>query len=192
MYATTQTFSFDLCNVIDCKFYNESWRGYDVYLCIFGHGVPGYQKWCPSWSFVWWHSRPGYWGEQTKSTEGKMKSKNSFSFVRAQLATGTGLNPLLLTIKNLNWNPFSRRLNFPGQCHDSKEDSFYLIIGVDQAGTDTMGIIKVLHRALSPNHSVTRPNGTEVTATIAKQTFRPLADPFVNYLNITSLENVVT
>uniref|UniRef100_A0A669CN61 Uncharacterized protein n=1 Tax=Oreochromis niloticus TaxID=8128 RepID=A0A669CN61_ORENI len=78
-----------------------------------------------------------------------MKSKNSFSFVRAQLATGTGLNPLLLTIKNLNWNPFSRRPNFPGQCHDSKEDSFYLIIGVDQAGGDTMGIIKVrLHHAL--------------------------------------------
>uniref|UniRef100_A0A3Q4IGS6 Uncharacterized protein n=1 Tax=Neolamprologus brichardi TaxID=32507 RepID=A0A3Q4IGS6_NEOBR len=77
-YATTQTFSFDLCNVIDCKGYNESWRDYDVYLCIFGRGVPGYQKWCPSWSFVWWHSRPGYWGEQTKSTEGKMKSKNSF------------------------------------------------------------------------------------------------------------------
>lgn len=45
-YATTQTFSFDLCDVIDCKGYNESWRGYDVYLCIFGYGVPGYQKWC--------------------------------------------------------------------------------------------------------------------------------------------------
>uniref|UniRef100_A0A3Q4I9F2 Uncharacterized protein n=1 Tax=Neolamprologus brichardi TaxID=32507 RepID=A0A3Q4I9F2_NEOBR len=130
-YATTQTFSFDLCNVIDCKGYNESWRDYDVYLCIFGRGVPGYQKWCPSWSFVWWHSRPGYWGEQTKSTEGKMKSKN----------IGT---------------PLSRRPNFPGPCHDSKEDSFYLIIGVYQAGADTMATIKVrLHYALSPNHSMT-------------------------------------
>uniref|UniRef100_A0A668SHK7 Uncharacterized protein n=1 Tax=Oreochromis aureus TaxID=47969 RepID=A0A668SHK7_OREAU len=55
-----------------------------------------------------------------------------------------------------------------------------------------MGIIKVrLHHALSPNHSMTRANATEVTATIAKQMFRPLADPFVNYLNITSPENVV-
>uniref|UniRef100_A0A3B4FG57 Envelope polyprotein n=1 Tax=Pundamilia nyererei TaxID=303518 RepID=A0A3B4FG57_9CICH len=164
-YATTQTFSFDLCNVIDCKGYIESWRGYDVYLCIFGHGVPGYQKWCPSWSFVWWHSRPGYWREQTKSTEGKMKSKNSFSFVRAQLATGTGLNPLLP--------------NFPGQCHDSKEDSFYLIIGVDQAGADTMGIIKVrLHHALSPNHSMTpRVNNMTVTCSAARPTLFTVPAP---------------
>lgn len=92
---------------------------------------------------------------------------------RKQLITGVALmlfSGLMIAL----WNPFSRRPNFPGQCHDSKEDSYYLIIGVDQAGADTMGIIKVrLHRALSPNHSVTRANATEVTATIAKQTFRP-------------------
>lgn len=48
VYSTTQTFSFDLCNVINCKGYNESWRSYDVYLCIFRHGIPGHQKWCPN------------------------------------------------------------------------------------------------------------------------------------------------
>lgn len=56
--------------------------------------------------------------------------------------TGTRSNPLLLTINGLKQNPMS--IAYSGRCYDLSEDSFYMIIRVDQAGTDSMGIIKVV------------------------------------------------
>lgn len=65
-----------------------------------------------------------------------------FSLKRGWVGTGTRSNPLLLTINGLKQNPWS--IAYSGRCYDLSEDSFYMIIRVDQAGTDNMGIIKVV------------------------------------------------
>ncbi|KAL3979380.1 hypothetical protein ACER0C_017930 [Sarotherodon galilaeus] len=195
VYSTTQAFSFDLCNVINCKGKGDSWRGSDVYLCRLPRRwpEPGDRSWCGSWDDVWSHSQPSYWGPN--EVRNLKETAALFSLKRGRVGTGTRSNPLLLTINSLKQNPWS--IAYSGRCYDPSEDSFYMIIGVDQAGTDSMGIIKVvLHSKagtvgwwLHSGQRTTAPQRLGVNVTdLAYETSR---DPFVRYVNISSPEDVI-
>lgn len=139
--STIQAFSFDLCDVINCKGGVARWRWYDVYLCRLPKGWPEYgdRKWSGRWDDVWSHSRPDYWGLDKVSN--MRDTAAFFSLKRGQAGIGIIANPLLLTINGLMQNPWP--VTLPGRCYNHSEDSFYMMVGVDQAGKDRMGLIKI-------------------------------------------------
>ena len=141
------TFQFDLCNVIKCGRYKAGWRGYNLYLCgdskVHEDCVKrdsgasywwGEREWC-SWCMVW-----KYTGSRWRPTLSCAKDKGKISkidFIRGQLqADSTSTNPLLLTIHDLWDDPFMTK-NY------KTPKKFYIILGVDQSGPDSMGLVKV-------------------------------------------------
>ncbi len=129
------TFQFDLCSVINCGSYPSSWRGYDVYVCAHTNDY----RWCPTWDHViaWsgvkWQVRP--------CSDGKWCTRDHTKLVRGLVDSGQGRhNPMQLTLKNFGQNILGNGGHYP--C-GGNVNSFYFILGVDQSGTDTKGLIKV-------------------------------------------------
>uniref|UniRef100_A0A667WGX6 Envelope protein n=1 Tax=Myripristis murdjan TaxID=586833 RepID=A0A667WGX6_9TELE len=137
--GTNVTFQFDLCKVIKCGRSPGAWRGYDVYLC--GNNI----VW--TWTGPHWQPHPSY-----ARDIGKTKK---VTLVRGQLqaAQTDGSNPLLMSISNLWGDPHAVLGN---------NKSFFLVLGVDQSGKDSMGLIKV--NLLPPP----APNKTHTTTSAPK------------------------
>ena len=147
------TFTFDLCRVIKCHGQNSLWRGYDLYLCAqpyvhtrCAQGRLVYEQWCPSWAWVIKYTGPHWTPDADKYWE-------NVTFSRLAGGGTTETNPVQLTLKHLPRGPFSLRGTGEGQ------DTVYLILGVEQSGGDTMGMIKIniLDPVRRPDNSTTEP-----------------------------------
>ncbi|MGL4354047.1 MAG: hypothetical protein ACRCTP_09065 [Aeromonas popoffii] len=113
--GSTTSYNFDLCSVIECGGKNSSWRGYDVYLC--GLGVPGNQKWCPTWGHVWVATNVDH---QTRIKDFTIQRDFSLS-----------QNPITIAIIKLKEDPYRKKATgVPGQCWGTTVGQFYLLLGV--------------------------------------------------------------
>uniref|UniRef100_A0A3Q4BLK2 Envelope protein n=1 Tax=Mola mola TaxID=94237 RepID=A0A3Q4BLK2_MOLML len=121
-------FRFDLCSVINCGRNKNSWRGYDVYMCDSYSGGPssGDNGWCPHWGCVLWGTGPHY------ESDGYVQKRPSYSNTAELQAKGS----LQRTMNTGGGNPLVFSLN-------NENNTVYFVLGVDQSGKDTMGLIKV-------------------------------------------------
>uniref|UniRef100_A0A3B4XVT2 Envelope protein n=1 Tax=Seriola lalandi dorsalis TaxID=1841481 RepID=A0A3B4XVT2_SERLL len=136
---------FDLCTVIKCGSREQDWKRYDVYLCVTGN-QPKKGPLCGTWAQVWWNSRPGGWTYTPDRTsrwyEDYRALKTKIDITRTPHGVGKGVNPIMLTADE---NPAE-----------------YFVLGVEQPGTDTMGLIKVNFLDPIPNvATTTAPSKTE-------------------------------
>ncbi|MEQ2166658.1 hypothetical protein GOODEAATRI_030555, partial [Goodea atripinnis] len=108
-------------------------------------GAPYGGQWCPRWSYVGWNTGPG---GCTTPLSGKLKQLQNIGLVRGKLtsppirASHTKVNPLLLTVENLKGNVFYCGKHPLNNCQKRGDKGFYLILGVDVAGTDRKGLIR--------------------------------------------------
>lgn len=153
-------FRFDLCSVIDCGPNPSDWTSSAVYLCMdytvngrcaaFGAWY-GMEPWCPRWDQV-----VGYTGSNWQPdisarhrpalANYRVFQKGNFSFIRQIRgpASAEGQNPLLLS---LNWHQLPRER--------PQNRTFFLVVGVDQTGTDTKSLIQI-NVQLPPDRPITR------------------------------------
>uniref|UniRef100_A0A3B4WNS8 Uncharacterized protein n=1 Tax=Seriola lalandi dorsalis TaxID=1841481 RepID=A0A3B4WNS8_SERLL len=133
---------FDLCTVIKCGSREQAWRGYDMYLCV----------------TVWWHYSPDGWTYTPSETSTRYQDpdglKSKIDITRTSNGVGNGVNPIMLTADAISRNPFST-------CASQENPAEYFVLGVEQSGTDTMGLIKV--NFLDPVPTVTTAASTTET-----------------------------
>lgn len=124
------TFKFDLCNVIFCGDQQQLWNGYDVYLCLVATPLPTGTP-CPGWGQVWWNTRPNGWIYQLSPSNSLFHFKSKISFHRGSYTSGsTSFNPLTLSLQKLTSGAAAPAY-------------LYLVVGVDLAGKDPVGLIKI-------------------------------------------------
>uniref|UniRef100_A0A3B4T3U1 Uncharacterized protein n=1 Tax=Seriola dumerili TaxID=41447 RepID=A0A3B4T3U1_SERDU len=145
---------FDLCTVIKCGSREQDWKRYDVYLCVTGY-QPKKGPLCGAWSQVWWNSRPGRWTHTPDRTsrwyEDHRALKTKIDITRTSHGVGDGVNPIMLTADAISRNKASK-----------ENPAEYFVLGVEQPGTDTMGLIKVNFLDTIPNvATTTAPSKTE-------------------------------
>uniref|UniRef100_A0A669CZZ1 Uncharacterized protein n=1 Tax=Oreochromis niloticus TaxID=8128 RepID=A0A669CZZ1_ORENI len=121
--GSTTAFTFDLCDVINCKGASSGWRGYNVWVCwdyaVNTHcerGSRPYESWCRNWNQV-----RGYTGENWEPPEVGLENE-----LRLQRDYSSSQNPLTLSLGN--WR---------------RKNPVYLVLGVETVGTDPKGLIKV-------------------------------------------------
>ncbi|XP_061901599.1 uncharacterized protein LOC133648983 [Entelurus aequoreus] len=133
----SKTYFFDLCSVIKCGGKNSLYRSSNLYLCDdikLNHWCrkqTTYSSgWCPSWTSVTHYTGPSFYHYRLPLLLQVIQRGMTFqrNFDRSQ-------NPLALTIIGMGVVP----------------SPFYVVLGVEQAGTDPKGIIKIniLERALT-------------------------------------------
>lgn len=166
--GSTTSYTFDLCEVINCNGANGSWRGYDVWVCshsyICTRGGNPYStrgirpvlasytagQWCaPGWGNVVSWTGVGW---EPHVPEGLRGIAIQRDFSAAQ-------NPITLSLGP--WETLPRSQS-PGGV-------FYLIIGVDVSGSDPIGLLRVnlvdakpgsrLHGSDKATNSVTNRTG---------------------------------
>uniref|UniRef100_A0A3Q0TAI1 Uncharacterized protein n=1 Tax=Amphilophus citrinellus TaxID=61819 RepID=A0A3Q0TAI1_AMPCI len=144
--GTPQSFQFDLCDVIDCGSRPVTWRGYDLYLCATPLvqagcssrskpcGVIGCYSLCSIWEHVLAWSGP-YW--TPNYSYGPRDKANKIKFQRNQQGPSghQKVNPVMLSIDRLTGGFFP--------ASHSNPKVLYLVLGVDQTGSDTQGLIKI-------------------------------------------------
>ncbi len=141
--GSSSSFIFDLCEVINCQGQNNSWRGYDVYLCDDHninlacrkgsvHSEPG----CPAWTKV--RKYTGLWAPEVQPNYGSRVGLGWKDKVSFQRDYSTTQNPLTLSIGSIE----QAQELFPGTSSQDKQ-SVYITLGVDQTGKDSMGLIKI-------------------------------------------------
>lgn len=183
-------FQFDLCSVINCGGKNDSWRGYDTYLCGFLWGGPTNNPWCPGWSDVITYS--GLWTPYPYNIQGREVGQK-IQLIR-QSAGHRGKNPLLLNIHNFSANPWpkSTRQHQSSQrsCGDATNDTLYFVLGVDQPGTDTKGLIKITFLSPPPPNktSSTYTPPTRLTSPTPAMTLQGSAVISIDYSKLTRSE----
>ncbi|KAL3971446.1 H/ACA ribonucleoprotein complex subunit 4 [Sarotherodon galilaeus] len=140
--GSTSAYTFDLCEVINCKGANSSWRGYDVWVCSHpdictrggsphssrgSHAVLGSYtagQWCiPGWGNVVGWTGVGWQPQVPEGLKG----------IAIQRDFSASQNPITLSLGP--WNALPRS--------DSPGGVFYLVIGVDMLGTDPTGVIRI-------------------------------------------------
>ncbi len=134
--GSTTSFTFDLCSVIKCGGRNNSWRGYDVYLCQLEY--PGDQRWCLTWNHVLQATNKDF--KVTKDGKAKMAG-----YLKIQRDFSSTQNPITMSILELKQDlhkpmPTAVRSN---QCWGNEPGQFYLLLGVDVTGSDPLGLIKI-------------------------------------------------
>uniref|UniRef100_A0AAZ1WXB9 Uncharacterized protein n=1 Tax=Oreochromis aureus TaxID=47969 RepID=A0AAZ1WXB9_OREAU len=95
--GSTTSFTFDLCDVVNCKGASSSWRGYNVWVCwdysVSTHCERGnrpYDGWCRNWNQV-----RGYTGENWEPSE--LGPENE---LKLQRDYSPSKNPLTLSLGN--------------------------------------------------------------------------------------------
>ncbi|CAJ1065486.1 uncharacterized protein LOC125905803 isoform X1 [Xyrichtys novacula] len=169
----TTVYQFDLCKVISCAGPGAPWRKYNVYLCRVGKGaVTRLRPACGTWKDVFWTTQPGGWTASAKDGEAR-RLKASVSFARGKLLSTPAdgmLNPLLLTIRGFEHNPYSVRSakaqsqsGYP-RCLTDRSDSrdeqgVFFTVGVDVSGKDPMGLIRI--NLVNSSRTPDSPQGTD-------------------------------
>lgn len=121
--GSTTSFTFDLCDVFNCKGASGNWRGYNVWICwdysVSTHCERGnrpYDGWCRNWNQV-----KGYTGENWEPSE--LGPGNELKLQRDYSPSKN-----LLTLSLGNWQ---------------QEKPVYLVVGVETVGVDPKRLIKV-------------------------------------------------
>lgn len=135
--GTSKGYIFDLCDVIECGGYNSSYRGKDVYLCFDQtlQNLCSTQKsytgpWCQTWGQVTHYT--GLWVPSKQVNRGLLAQKNHneimdrISFERIYSLSE---NPVMLSVMQ-------------EAIGDSK--STFVIVGVDVAGRDPLGVVQII------------------------------------------------
>lgn len=112
--GSTTSFTFDLCDVVNCRDAGSAWRGYNVWLCwdysVSTHCERGnrpYDSWCRNWDQV-----RGYTGQNWEPLE--LGSENELKLQRDFSPSG---NALTLSLGNRH-----------------RKQSMYLVLGVETSG----------------------------------------------------------
>ncbi|KAL4008993.1 hypothetical protein ACER0C_002845 [Sarotherodon galilaeus] len=140
--GSTSSYTFDLCEVINCKGANSSWRGYDVWVCSHPdictrggnpHSTRGIRPVLASYTAGQW-CIPG-WGNVVAWTGVRWQPHvpEGLKGIAIQRDFSASQNPITLSLGP--WNSLPRS-GSPGGV-------FYLVIGVDVSGTDPTGVIRV-------------------------------------------------
>uniref|UniRef100_A0A669DLH2 Uncharacterized protein n=1 Tax=Oreochromis niloticus TaxID=8128 RepID=A0A669DLH2_ORENI len=140
--GSTSSYTFDLCEVINCKGANSSWRGYDVWVCSHPnvctrggnpHSSRGIRPVLASYTAAQWCA-PG-WGNVVSWTGVGWQPQvpEGLKGIAIQRDFSTAQNPITLSLGP--WDTLPRSQS-PGNV-------FYLVIGVDVSGTDPIGVIRI-------------------------------------------------
>ncbi|CAJ1057773.1 protein K02A2.6 [Xyrichtys novacula] len=127
---------------------------------------------CGTWQDVFWTTQPGGWTASAKDGEARrLKASVSFACVKLLSTPVHGmLNPLLLTIRGFEHNPYSVRSakaqsqsGYP-RCLTDRSDSrdeqgVFFTVGVDVSGKDPMGLIRI--NLVNSSRTPDSPSGTD-------------------------------
>uniref|UniRef100_A0A669EJ41 Uncharacterized protein n=1 Tax=Oreochromis niloticus TaxID=8128 RepID=A0A669EJ41_ORENI len=158
--GSASSYTFDLCEVIDCEGANSSWRGYDVwmcshpYVCTRGgnpHSSRGIRPVLASYTAAQWCA-PG-WGNVVSWTGVGWQPQvpEGLKGIAIQRDFSTAQNPITLSLGP--WDTLPRSQS-PGNV-------FYLVIGADVSGTDPIGLIRI--NLVNPMSNNVTNFGTNIT-----------------------------
>ncbi|KAI7810939.1 envelope protein [Triplophysa rosa] len=118
---------FDLCQVINCGKDEMSYRGYDIYGCLWpttGRNPSG--PWCHGWTDVNWSTRPGFVKRIWKMSKEHIQFKLALFRGPSNVWGTNRVNKIMIRLKDGHYARTS-----------------YITIGVDVTGTDPMGLIAI-------------------------------------------------
>ncbi|KAK0152015.1 hypothetical protein N1851_006585 [Merluccius polli] len=138
-HGIATVFELDICRLMNCGLYADSFYKAEKYLCI-ATGVSGYYRGlnsCKSWSQASWLTHPGYKEGYYPKGAPWTEVQKQLSMCKEQGVKGVKGNLILLTVK--------AGLIVPGigQLPYKKEDSrgFALLLGTDVVGEDPLVFI---------------------------------------------------